>query len=181
MGAYWSSTLRGPVICESRLELAGLLFADFEPSVRHIVAQPFFLRATVDQKVCKHVPDHLLITDEALSLWMSSLSVAMADPKVAFAFEWTREVVEARGWRYEVATEPSAVELGNVRFLSARGGAQKLVIRSPDPNDVGTHTGCRSGEVRRITTQRRQSGGACVSGRGGVHGDRDRGADRLFQ
>ena len=93
------------------------MFADFEPSVRHIVAQPFFLRATVDQKVCKHVPDHLLITDEALSLWMSSLSVAMADPKVAFTLEWTREVVEARGWRYEVATEPSAVELGNVRFL----------------------------------------------------------------
>ena len=62
-------------------------------------------------KVCKHVPDHLLITDEALSLWMSSLSVAMADPKVAFTLEWTREVVEARGWRYEVATEPSAVEL----------------------------------------------------------------------
>jgi len=65
----------------------------------------------------KHVPDHLPITDEALSLWMSSLSVAMADPKVAFTLEWTREVVEARGWRYEVATEPSAVELGNVRFL----------------------------------------------------------------
>ena len=133
------------------------------------------------RKVCKHVPDHLLITDEALSLWMSSLSVAMADPKVAFTFEWTREVVEARGWRYEVATEPSAVELVNVRFLSARGGAQKLIIRSPDPNDIGIHTGCRSGEVIRIRTQRRQSGGACVSGRGGVHGDRDRGADRLFQ
>src|SRR4029077_17951206 len=148
MGAYWSSTLRGPVICESRLELAGLMFADFEPSVRHIVAQPFFLRATGEQKVCKHVPDHLLITDEALSLWMSSLSVAMADPKVAFTLEWTREVVEARGWRYEVATEPSGVELGKVRFLRLEAARKKLVIRSPDPNDVGTHTGCRSGEVR---------------------------------
>ena len=104
----------------------------------------------------------------------------MADPKVAFTLEWTREVVEARGWRYEVATEPSAVEL-SCPISSARGGAQKLVIRSPDPNDIGIHTGCRSGEVRRITTQRRQSGGACVSGRGGVHGDRDRGADGLFQ
>ena len=90
-------------------------------------------------KVCKHVPDHLLITDEALSLWMSSLSVAMADPKVAYVRVDAR-VVEARGWRYEVATEPSAVELGNVR--SARGGAQKLIIRSPDPNDIGIHTGC---------------------------------------
>ena len=141
--ALWA----GPVDRESRLELAGLLFADFEPSVRHIVAQPFFLRATVDLKVCKHVPDHLLATDEALSIWTSSLSVAMVDPKEALRSSGAREVVEARGWRYEVATEPSAVELGNVRFLSARGGAQKLVIRSPDPNDIGIHTGCRSCEV----------------------------------
>jgi hypothetical protein len=36
------------VIYESRLELARLLFADFEASVRHIVAQPFLLRADVD-------------------------------------------------------------------------------------------------------------------------------------
>lgn len=39
----------------------------------------------------------------------------LADLKVASTFEWTREIVEARGWRYEVATEPSAVELENVR------------------------------------------------------------------
>jgi hypothetical protein len=42
----------------------------------------------------------------------------LADPKVAFTFEWARELVEARGWRYEVATEPNAVELENVRFLA---------------------------------------------------------------
>jgi hypothetical protein len=40
------------------------------------------------------------------------------DPKVAFTFEWTWELVEARGWRYEVATEPIAVELENIRFLA---------------------------------------------------------------
>lgn len=39
-------------------------------------------------------------------------------PEVAATFEWAREVVEARGWRYEVATEPSVVELENVRFLA---------------------------------------------------------------
>lgn len=32
-GAYWSATMRDHVIYESRLELAGLLFADFDPSV----------------------------------------------------------------------------------------------------------------------------------------------------
>jgi hypothetical protein len=35
------------VIYESRLELARLLFADFDESVRHIVAQPFLLKAYV--------------------------------------------------------------------------------------------------------------------------------------
>ena len=38
-GTYWSSTVGVPVIYESRLELARLLFADFEPSVRHIDAR----------------------------------------------------------------------------------------------------------------------------------------------
>jgi len=117
-GTYWSSTVGGPVIYESRLELARLLFADFEPSVCHIVAQPFFLRATVDRKARKHVPDYLLMTDAGPVIVDVKPARRLADPKVAFTFEWTREVVEARGWRYEVATEPSPVELGNVRFLS---------------------------------------------------------------
>ena len=111
---------------------------------------------------------------------MSSLSVAMADPKVAFAFEWTREVVEARGWRYEVATEPWAVELGNVRFLSLEA------VRKISPPFAGSERRwdpywlqVRRGETDYNTEE--QSGGACVSGRGGVHGDRDRGADGLFQ
>jgi hypothetical protein len=42
----------------------------------------------------------------------------LTDPKVAFTFEWTRELVEARGWRYEGATEPDSVELANVCFLA---------------------------------------------------------------
>src|SRR5436309_2842014 len=38
-GAFWSSTQRDHVIYESRLELAVLLSADFDPSVVGIVAQ----------------------------------------------------------------------------------------------------------------------------------------------
>ena len=40
-GTYWSATERGHVIYESRLELARLLFADFDASVNRIFAQPF--------------------------------------------------------------------------------------------------------------------------------------------
>ncbi|MUL67060.1 transposase [Mycobacterium sp. CBMA 234] len=117
-GAYWSSTARGHVIYESRLELSRLIFADFDPTVRHIIAQPFLLRTTVGGKSYKHIPDYLLITTAGPAVVDVKPARRLADPKVAFTFEWTRELVEARGWRYEVATEPDSVELANVRFLA---------------------------------------------------------------
>lgn len=117
-GTYWSSTMNGHVIYESRLELSRLLFADFDPEVRYIVAQPFLLRTMVDGKPHKHIPDYLLITDAAPVVVDVKPARRLADPKVAFTFEWTRELVEARGWRYEVATEPDVVALANVRFLA---------------------------------------------------------------
>jgi hypothetical protein len=53
----WSATERGHVIYESRLELARLLFADFDASVNRIVAQPFLLKAGLKAGVRQHVPD----------------------------------------------------------------------------------------------------------------------------
>ncbi len=117
-GTYWSSTVGRHVIYESRLELARLLFADFDVSVRQIVAQPFLLRAAVGRKPRRHIPDYLLVTDAGPVVVDVKPARRLADPKVAFTFEWTRALVEARGWRYEVATEPIAVELENVRFLA---------------------------------------------------------------
>ena len=63
-GAYWSSTQRDVVIYESRLELARLLFADFEPSVVGIVAQPFLLQTEVKAKQRRHIPDYLFVTNQ---------------------------------------------------------------------------------------------------------------------
>lgn len=63
-GTYWSATERAHVIYESRLELARLLFADFEPAVTRIIAQPFLIRAVIDKRVRRHVPDYLLLTDD---------------------------------------------------------------------------------------------------------------------
>jgi hypothetical protein len=37
-GTYWSATMRDHVIYESRLELARLIFADFDRAVHRIVA-----------------------------------------------------------------------------------------------------------------------------------------------
>ena len=63
-GTYWSTTERDHVIYASRLELANLLLADFDPTVHPIVAQPFLLSAEVDGQVRRHILDYLWDTDE---------------------------------------------------------------------------------------------------------------------
>ena len=117
-GMYWSATERRHVPYESRLELARLMFADFDPVVRRIAAQPFLLVAEVDGKLRRHVPDYLLLTDHGPVVVDVKPRSRWSDPTVAFTLGWARSVVEAQGWRYEVAGEPSEVELANVRFLA---------------------------------------------------------------
>jgi hypothetical protein len=45
------------------LELARLLFADFDASVNRIFAQPFLLKAGLKAGTRRHVPDFLLLSD----------------------------------------------------------------------------------------------------------------------
>ncbi len=117
-GTFWSSTQRDHVIYESRLELAVLLLADFDTSVRGIVAQPFLLRAEVGGVARKHIPDYLLLTGTGPVVVDVKPRHRLARPDVALTFGWTRALVEARGWRYDVRCEPPAARLENVRFLA---------------------------------------------------------------
>ncbi|MFJ5224264.1 TnsA-like heteromeric transposase endonuclease subunit [Streptomyces sp. NPDC088400] len=117
-GTYWSATVGDHVIYESRLELGRLLFADFAREVRHIVAQPFLLKADVDGKLRKHIPDYLLLTDDGPVVVDVKPRRRLQKPEVAFTFAWTREAVTSRGWQYEVWSEPDPHVLENVRFLA---------------------------------------------------------------
>ncbi|GGP98588.1 hypothetical protein GCM10010215_25340 [Streptomyces virginiae] len=101
--------MRDHVIYESRLELTRLLFADFDPCVRRILAQPFLLKAVLEGKVRKHIPDYLLITEQGPLVVDVKPSGRLPKPEVAFTVAWTRQVVESRGWEYEVWSEPPAV------------------------------------------------------------------------
>ncbi|MFI5750892.1 TnsA-like heteromeric transposase endonuclease subunit [Streptomyces sp. NPDC051644] len=96
-GTYWSATVDDHVIYESRLELGRLLFADFDRSVRHIVAQPFLLKAVLEGKVRKHIPDYLLLTEQGPVVVDVKPLHRVSKPEVAFAFGWTRQLVESRG------------------------------------------------------------------------------------
>jgi hypothetical protein len=98
-GTYWSATENGHVIYESRLELARLLHADFDPSVKRIVAQPFLLRADINGQARRHIPDFLLITDTGAVVVDVKPQHRLADPKVSSTFAWTRSALTARGCR----------------------------------------------------------------------------------
>ena len=106
------------MIYESRLELARPLYADFDPCVNRIVAQPFLSSTEINGRVRKHIPDFLLITDTGAVVVDVKPRHRLADPKVSSTFAWTRTIVTAQGWRYEVATEPPVIELANIRFLA---------------------------------------------------------------
>ena len=67
-GFYWSETTGSHVVYESRLELARLLVADFDPGVTAIAAQPFLLRALAAGRVRRHVPDFFLVRADESAL-----------------------------------------------------------------------------------------------------------------
>lgn len=117
-GTYWSSTEHDHVIYESRLELANLLLADFDPMVHQILAQPFSLRAEVHGQLRRHIPDYLWDTDGGPVVVDVVRAERMTHPKIVLLCAWTRSIVESLGWSYVVVNEPSAIRLGNVRFLS---------------------------------------------------------------
>ncbi|NGO08432.1 TnsA-like heteromeric transposase endonuclease subunit [Streptomyces sp. HC44] len=119
-GTYWSSTMGDEVIYESRLELARLLYADFNRAVTSIVSQPFLLRAEVEGKKRAHVPDFLLLTTSGPVIVDVKPTSRLDVPDVARTLAWSREAVERRGWTYEVWSEPPEDELANIRFLAGR-------------------------------------------------------------
>jgi len=117
-GTYWSRTQRDHVIYESRLELARLIYADFDRNVTSIVAQPFLLEAEVDGRWRRHIPDFLLRTPNGPVVVEVKPRRRVSVPTVAYTLSWARQLIEDRGWEYEVWSEPPAVELANLRFLA---------------------------------------------------------------
>ncbi|MDD4868216.1 MAG: TnsA-like heteromeric transposase endonuclease subunit [Mycobacterium sp.] len=117
-GTYWSATESRHVVYESRLELARLLFADFNRSVHRICAQPFLLVRESNGNERKHIPDYLLMTDRGPTVVDVKPARRLSKPEVASTFAWTRSALERRGWLYEVWSEPNTVRLQNVRFLA---------------------------------------------------------------
>lgn len=107
------------MVYESRLELARLLLADFDPDVVGVWAQPCRLEVTVDGVVRRHVPDFLLTTSSGeVAVVNVKPARRLADPKIAEALAWPGGLFTGHGWRYEVWSGCEPVVLENVRFLA---------------------------------------------------------------
>lgn len=117
-GLYWSPTERALVGYESRLERARLMMLDFDANVHRIASQPFRLRAVVAGERISRVPDYLACTSGRALVVDVKPRRELSKPDVREVLDLTRRVVETRGWRYEVLSEPAGVEFSNVRFLA---------------------------------------------------------------
>ena len=114
-GLYWSATTVGHVVHESRLELARLLLADFDPDVVGIAAQPFLVR----EGDRRHVPDFLLCrADGSVLIVNVKPADRLATAEVADALAWAARVFADRGWEHEVWTGANPQLLANVPFLA---------------------------------------------------------------
>ncbi|MBV9382389.1 MAG: TnsA-like heteromeric transposase endonuclease subunit [Streptosporangiaceae bacterium] len=159
-GYFWSATMGGHVIYESRLELARLLLADFDRDVAAIGAQPFLLQARVAGTARQHVPDFLLAqADKSVRVINVKPSGKLEEPRIAEALAWPGQLIGERGWQYEIWSGADPVLLANLRFLAAyrrpgllSGQLAEDVLAAVRPGDtiggVISRVSGRPGEVK---------------------------------
>jgi hypothetical protein len=117
-GMYWSATEGKLVGYESRLELARLTMLDFDPAVKRIASQPFYLSAVYEGKRIRRTIDYLALTDDGPLAIDVKRQDELDKPDVKELLGHTRALFEARGWRYEIACEPNEVTYANIKFLA---------------------------------------------------------------
>jgi hypothetical protein len=89
-GWYWCATGQRLVVYESRLELARIMLADFDPAVDGVAAQPFRLIGRDGSRVRRRVPDVLLAgADGGVTVVDVKAPGKRADPEVRAVMEWT--------------------------------------------------------------------------------------------
>ena len=118
-GLLWCATTRTLIGYESLLERDRLWLADFDPEVRWIASQPFWLSGRDGSILRRHAPDFLLQTTTGYTVVDVKPKPLLDEPAVAEVLAWTGRLCAAKGWAYEVWTGADPVLLRNVRFLAA--------------------------------------------------------------
>jgi hypothetical protein len=69
--------------------LSRLLLADFDPSVSHIVAQPFLMKSRVAGVRRRHIPDYFLMAGDGPVVVDVKPRDRRDDPRVVDTFAWS--------------------------------------------------------------------------------------------
>lgn len=150
-GWYWCATMDRLVVYESRLELARLMLADFDPGVTGIAAQPFQLVGADGPRIRRHVPDFLVV-DAAGGVTVVDVKAASRrdDVEVRALMDWTRRTAALRGWGFEEWYGAPRTLLANVSFLAGyRRG--RVVDGSLIPSVLAAASaGASIGDIERI-------------------------------
>lgn len=114
-GWYWSATMGQLVAYESRLELARIILADFDPRVLAIAAQPFRRVGPDGSRIRRHVPALLLVdVDGAVTVVDVKSPHKRTEGSVQALMAWTDRIVALRGWALEAWYEAPHCLLTNV-------------------------------------------------------------------
>ncbi|GHF89603.1 TnsA-like heteromeric transposase endonuclease subunit [Deinococcus ficus] len=129
-GLYWHSRMKTHVSYESRLELAVLLQLDFEPSVLHVLPQPFVLHFAQGGRSRRHIPDFLVWhIDGHMTVIDVKSRRELEDPAVKAVFNATQRACEDRGITYSVQSEPPPSLLANLVWLAGYKAAPASLDR----------------------------------------------------
>lgn len=118
-GTFFSSTNRDLVQYESQLEEEFLYFADFDPLVLGIRAQPFSLWGLVDGKVRKHTPDFaLLCRDGSVRIVNVKPESRIHDVDVGDLHDWVEHTIAPNGFVHEEYVGAPRLVVRNLRYIA---------------------------------------------------------------
>lgn len=118
-GWWYFATTGTHVGFESWLERDHLMFMDFDPAVRAVASQPFWLRwRDEDDRSRRHAPDFFVRGHDGSAVVVDVRPDDRIPERDAQTFAVTARACEAAGWEYRRSGNLDPVMVANVRWLS---------------------------------------------------------------
>jgi hypothetical protein len=118
-GWWYFATTASHVGFESWLERDHLMLMDFDPAVRAVSSQPFWLRWRDEGgRSRRHAPDFFARRQDGSAVVVDVRPDDRVPERDAQTFAVTAEACESAGWEYRRAGDLDPVMVANVRWLS---------------------------------------------------------------
>lgn len=118
-GWWYFATAEAHVGFESWLERDHLMLMDFDPGVRAVSSQPFWLRwRDEEDRVRRHAPDFFARLADGSGVVIDVRPDSRIPTRDAETFAVTAAACEAAGWEYRRVGELDPVLVANVRWLA---------------------------------------------------------------